>query len=335
MTRRLSHRRRRGGALAALLTLLALAVVTVGAYSPRVAGQVPGLSGLLALVSGWLPAHVAWMHDPGSPSLRSGAYFGWTDGHTGELYLYGEGCGQAGTAGLSLRGGGVEVELTPRQVVSESMDLGLPDPVPLLRLTIALTRPVAFDRALLRCRDGAEAAARIAAAVALVAPAASSGEHTAGLVTLSGPVARPALGFVGELSVVAATRHLTLQSVVYAHAAAATGVVKAAAGHPAAREAWLWTASSGQTATPKALSPWDLGYASLTGLRSMRARPAAELALPLAPTDVALLLLPQTAFRATAVPRPVVSKLVLSFDIEGVPYTAVPGGLAFGWTAPP
>lgn len=350
--------------LVLLLVLVIVAAATSGVYSARVARYVPFLGGALHALAPLLPADVAWLHDRGTVKLRPGVYFGWSDGRRGELHLYGEGCsGAAGgeVVSLILNGPDGSWEFGGSSVEHLRTNLDRARPHPHLRLSVIADRTLSFDRATLRCRDGTEARARIAATVVFVPPAsiADTGPGTPVLAaapseasppplapdaapraTIYGPSPFPGLGIAGEYTVLTAHRPLLLKSIAYAPSAASTSTVLGAAGHPQARANWRQAAVAPANPAyrePGAgpLTPWHLGYQSATDPRAFRSRPAHELDLLLEPTEAAMLFITRSAFRRTPVRRPVILRPLIEYEHGGEVRVLVSPGLAFGWTEEP
>lgn len=366
----MSRRRRgplRAPAIAAALALTALAALMLaGLYSPHVASRVPYLAAALGALSPRLPAAVAWWHDPGTDALRSGAYLGWSDGERGELHLYGAGCAAGPTeppgavTSLTLSGASGRLEFTANAVTQLWDELDVVSGHPYMRVAVVTNRTLHFDRAHLRCRDGTEARARVLATVLHVNAAELRWPADAAPLTvdpvlarsvrlapsatpravINGPSSLPAAGRLAEYTLVPGEEALTLLSLQYAPAQAATGRVAGAAGHPAALPYWRkdavapYNASPSSTSLP-ALTPWHSGYQAPEAPGALRSRAATSVALTVQPGEVGVLFLLPNAFRATPAPRPLLLKHVLEVEHGGHVGKVIASGLAFGWTAPP
>lgn len=355
------------------LPVALLALVSWGAYDPRVPRAVPYLPNLLAAMASRLPASVAWLHDTGTPLLRPGAYFGWSDGRTGELHLYGEGCSATAggeVASLVLVGTTGRLEFKGEEVQQLTTDFDLTHQHPHLRLPVVVSRTQHFHRAFLRCRDGTEAHARVTATVQFVPPQAvgpptnhtqealrayaprptdprSALDHTepvpdgsSPVAVIYGPSAYPGLGLAGEYTLLTADSPLVLLRLAYAPPSAATGKVQVAAGHPAARANWRAAvvapvAPHHQEPDAGPLGPWHLGYQAADDPRALRAREAADLHLPVHAGEAAMLFLDPTAFRRTPWQRPLLLQPVIWYQQGEQESVLVSPGLAFGWMAPP
>lgn len=353
--RRLRARARlRAFGVVVLLCVLALPVVA--AFNVAVAAYVPGISPLLGAFSSWLPQRIAWQHDSGSVQLRSGAYFGWTTGQGGQLYLLGQGCA-SGTTSLTLKGAST-LELPPEKVVTETLSQLGNGPRQVLKLQVALPHTASFDRAVLRCRDGTEYYTRLTATVQFVdsvhlVNTPTAGPEDAGSATvpllIGATESFPAVGLVGELRLVSGSKPIRLLGVDYAAPVAATGQVLAAVGNRAALPWWRRQATLIATTAmsaadharalaqtePEALTPWDVGYESLVGSRTLARRSSDQLDLLLDGAEVLFLAVTQASLVPTAEPRPILSSLLLSVQLDGHTFTLIPEGLAYGWTARP
>lgn len=358
--------RRTSTALTALTLLALTGLLVAGLYIPYVASRVPFLAAPLRTLAPQLPAAVAWWHDPGTSSLRSGAYFGWSDGAQGELHLYGAGCSEGPTepgseiTSLTLSGASGRLEFPAGAVQQLWTELDQVSAHPHIRVEVVTDRTLRFDRATIRCRDGTEASARVLATV-LHVPAAELRwpEGTAPLTVdpvfanslslppaaapravIHGPSSLPTPGRLAEYTLVPAHEPLTLRSLIYAPARLATGRVTAAAGHWAALPYWRRDAvvpfgpASAATNLPP-LTPWHSGYQAPSDPKALRLRAAEALALTAEPGEVSVLFLLPDAFRATPAPRPLLLKQVLEVEHAGHVGKVVASGLAFGWTAPP
>lgn len=335
-------------------------------YGPHLARRVPYLGSVLGAVAHWLPAQVAWLHDPGTPALRSGAYLGWSDGVQGELHLYGAGCSATeGAAGgaltyFALHGPDGTLEVPPSAVTQLWTELDHVRSHPHLHVEVVTDRTLRFDRATLRCRDGQEARARVRATVLHVAaqhldwPVAAAplmvapvpvgpvplATTTEARAVVNGPSSLPDVGQVAEFTLAPAYEPLSVVSIRYAPARSATGVVEAAAGNPAALPYWRRQALAPYAPPPPAadlppLTPWHSGYQLPDDPNALGPRQAASLGLTVAPDEVGIIYLLPTSFRPTPAPRPLLLKPVLEVEHAGHRGLVVPAGLAFGWTVPP
>lgn len=331
--------------LLGLLAALGLLVGTllVAAYRPRLARTLPGTAAALEAAAGLLPRTVAWANDRGGARLRAGVYLGWTDGERGELHLYGEGCsaeeGPGALTYLALTGPGGTVEVPPRGVTQQWVELEVARAHPILRLEVSAGSSLEFDRAVLRCRSGAEESVRIAATL-LHLPAPPPGpEHP---LTSLGVASFPGIGLVGEVTLVstAVASALEVTALDYAPTAASAARLRGAAGLPA--QSALWRSLARDPAhraphlpDPAALTPWDAAYQSPHDPRRLRLRAAQALALPLAAGEWGMLFLDESSFRRTVRPLPILVQPVVRYTV-GAEALALPvDGIAFGWTEAP
>ncbi len=336
----------RASALLAVPVLVIAGLLTLALGSPDLAARVPGLPALLRGAAGFLPANVAWIYDHGSPSLRPGAYFGWSDGRRGELLLYGSGCSLAeGNGGgdtlVSLRLGGpagtLEVGGADVEHLSGALDLAAPHPY--LRVNVRASSTLDFDRVSLRCRSGAEASARIAARVAHVStPARASELWEARVLMLVGPDSLPGIGMVAELGLGAGDSGMVVAALEYAPPSALGDGVIAAFGRNANVPLWrslVYGERPGLSyLDPASLTPWDESYQSPSDPGLPARRPAAALDLPVGPGGAASLYLDAAAFLVTPEPRPILSTPLLYYVLDGTEGVATTDGPAFGWTGP-
>jgi len=350
--------------LVALLALVSVLVLVV-AYSPRLAARLPFVGWALGFAADHLPANVAWLYDEGNAMLRPGAYFGWSDGARGELHIYGAGCGAEGAAGgqityFALAGPAGRLEFSPSAVTHLWTDLDRAQAHPHLRVEVITDRTLHFDRAILRCRDGSEATARILAttvhvpAEALAWPeslrplavdpllqlAEQVAPGAAPRAVVHGPTSLPGVGQTAELTLLPADVPLTLHGVRYAPGNLATGAVVAAAGHREALPYWRQAATAPYAPTPTRqslppLTPWDAAYQAATHAGALRTREADAAGLLVAPGEVGVLFLLPDAFRPTPTPRPMLLTPVLELELAGHRGAVVAAGLAFGWTPAP
>src|SRR5690606_21781354 len=105
-----------------------------------------------------------------------------------------------------------------------------------------------------------------------------------------------------------------LARVTYAPTGTATGRVRAAAGGTAQLAAWRWrsTGPGNGAVDPAGLTPWHAAYQSPSDPRAMRVRSADALDLPLAPGEVAMIVIDQDSLATTRPPRRVILYPVLS-----------------------
>lgn len=347
------------------LIVVLVAVLVAGVYSAPVARYVPYLGSVLNLAAPRLPANVAWQHDRGTPRLRPGAYLGWSDGVTGELHLYGEGCSGGADpptstiVHLALSGPAGMLEFTPDAVQQLWSELDRANPHPHIQVRVVTDTELTFDRATLRCRDGSEAHARILGQVLYVP---QEHRHAEGpqtplavdwlwnnvliedlegpLAALHGPVSYPGPGLVSELTVTTVELPFTLRELHYGPRSLVTGTLLAAGGHLNALPYWREQALTDNGAPSGAppllpLTPWHHGYQAPTDPRALRPRPAAALDLDLAPGETGVMYMFRTAFRPTPEPKPVLLKQVLEYQHGEQSGSLVAAGLAFGFTPTP
>ena len=350
----------------AVLLVAITGLAVSGIFVPAIASRVPYVGELLSWVAPHLPPSVAWMHDEGTNLLRSGAYFGWSDGTNGELHLYGEGCSTEGDAAadqlvsLTLTGPAGRMEFPPNAVKQQWTDLDHARAHPHLQVAVATDRTLSFDRAALRCRSGREAQTRILATVLHVPKAAlewprsraplAVDPHIAGSTTIgpydqpravvNGPSSLPGIGQIAEFTLNSTDEPLSVLAVYYAPPRLATGTVLAAAGHSAALPYWRVEARPPNPATLASiplppLTPWHQGYQAIGDPQALRARRADAPALTIAPGEVGALFLMADAFRPTPAPRPILLKPVMELEHAGQVGALVTSGLAFGWTRVP
>lgn len=321
----------------AVACCLLVGTVILGAQRPRVAVTVPGLALLLNKVAPLLPGRVAWMHDYGSARLRSGAYLGWSDGRTGQLYLYGSGCEGPANAdtltNLTLRGPGGTLEVPPQDVEHLSSNLDRARPHSYLSVQVVTDGTMEFDRASLKCRSGTEASARVAVTVLYAPKIVAEGAPEGETLPLGSLGSFPGAGLIAEIALAAGEEPFTLRSVRYAPTAAATGVLHAVAGPAAGAPFWRQQARSGPP-PPEISNPWDTYYQSRHDPRSYGPRAADALDLTLNPSESGLVVIGSKSFKATPYPRPLLLLPLVEHGTEAATRLLVMD-LAFGWTPRP
>lgn len=320
----------------ALLLLLLAAIVAVGTYIPSVAATVPGLSGLLGRLAPWLPADMAWMHDPGSTSLRAGIYYGWSDGTEGELHLYGSGCTNPADTPtrLELRGRSGKRTVPAAQIALLEPALTGNPHVPYIRVLLTAQITEEYDRATLHCRSGTEATTRVTIRIEHV-PTDRLHRATGETTTLPPPAtshARP--GAHSELLITTGEGPLLVTSVTYAPRNATTDTVWAAAGRPENLPLWrtlLWNALSPRANTgthlPRTLphdlldlrnvTPWHAAHQDPKSTNYLRRRPAETLDLTVQERGTAVLYLEDGAFKVTPEAVPLIVTPLIHYKAAG------------------
>lgn len=303
--------RRRGGQRGWRLALLTIAVSCALAWGGKAALR----TALSATAAG---------------PLMSGVYYGWTDGTRGSFNVLGSAC-PGGATDLApvdalttawLLGPGLEAAFTPPAVDHAPVELGFASPRPAVAfapaaLADAFTHAsasnaqspvdVALVRLTVRCRSHAEASVRLGSAAVRRLPAGGSAP-----LHVEERRMPPASGLLGALVVVNdGDAVLTLLALDYAPSAAATGAIMAATGPRELLPGWLAEVLPAAPAAAPA-TPWQRAYRDPADGRGLTPRAAAALGLDIAPGDVALLVVPRSALRATLVPRPVLLYPVLT-----------------------
>lgn len=323
--------------LPAALTITAAALTLTGllALPTRVVAALPGAHHLLQMSVPLLPRNVAWIYDTGDARLRSGAYFGYTDGRSGELNLYGEGCGLSGPASLQLSGPTGTVRLNARSLEQELTTTNDTTSHPHIRAVMPATGTLTFDTATLRCRDGLETSARIAATLLEAAPLGAllvgpnAAPYTPHLIT------HPGAHHAAELTIATGNTALEITRIEYAPNAAATGLVLAATGHPAMVPLWRTLGRPEGLAkplNPAALTPWDSAYQHPSETGYLSERPAAALNLKIPPAAAGMLIITRSSFRATPHSRPIISRPLLIIRQNEKSFVVPTDALAFGFT---
>lgn len=316
---------------------LLLILVAAGAYQPRTALALPGLASLLRHAAPILPAGIAWMHDHGTPRLRAGAYLGWSDGTTGQLYLYGTGCATQPEGDqltyLSLSGSGGRLQVPAHDVQHLISALDAARPHPHLGVRVVTDRTMNFDRATLRCRSGAETTVRIAATVFHAPRLLTADMPQAAALPVSSLGSFPGVGLTAELALATGDAPFTVRSLRYAPASVATDVVRAVAGRAGGVPAWRALARPGH-GPPVITDPWSLDHQSKDDPRAYGPRLAHALDLTLNPHESGLIVVNAASFRATPTPRPLLLLPILDHGSGAAPGLLV-AKLAFGWTPRP
>ena len=267
------------------------------------------------------------------PSLATGVYYGWTDGHTGLFQVLGDACpaapgAHAAVVAAYLTRGTTLVELRPPAVATAAEPLVFGEAVPVLsfapRALGALVgggsergteqgyAETALTRLMVGCRSHAAAGARLGSAALALVPSTGAAVNAAGGVGVTARRVPPASGLLGVLVLSNDSGEpLVVRALRYAPRGAATGIVLAAAGERSMVAAWLGAVFGAPAAhslvgtlDPTVLTPWDAAYQAPAEPGALRERSADDLDLRLLPGDMALIAIDQRALARTLVPRP-------------------------------
>lgn len=368
VTRRRSLRRRTGAAALGLGIVAILGAIAFLApdvlVQARARLDARALLGTLAEAIARTPAPAGATRGeapPGGASATAstvgfepGVYFGWaraeglaaSDGGAaaaaGVLRFAGWACPDDDPAvTLTIPAAPTPIRLSRSEIVTEHADLDLPQRVPGTSLTPAPAPRegpgVSFRRVLARCRSGAERWWDVGRAHLAYLPGGAGIAWPLGVRIVASEPA-PARGVLAALTIANdGDQAVTLTRVAYAPEAAATGRVRAAAGSRAQAAAWRWVVMGpGNGAVdPATLTPWHRAYQSPDDAGALRTRSADDVALALAPGDVALIVIDHASLVPTRRPLRAILHPVLFVAASDDPARAAAVGsplAAVGWT---